>query len=1243
MSDFDFLDPLADVKSTPSTPTQPFTLGSFRNLGVTTIPRPLPPYIDRTYRGDAPADPTQEQITQLLGLQDRMSGPWYSNRNGDPDTIIFHQDLAGTDVTALVQEFNRNWLPRTTDEPYRKSYHMQIMKAPIDGKSTQLLTPLDKDAWHALQWSNQSFGIAFNVTTNENLTATQLETARQWTRYLCTSYPTIKHVTTHGQVDPARRSDPNSSNFNLQEFIDICQQAAGSPSVSGRTITDCKPGSDCHSRARRGGGSAAAALLSAIAPINYPARKVNAAALAASTAQQFPILTGVADLLSFHPNVQYELTRRRLSEHTIHSYMPFVKLTSLMSVTGSNLANSTDDVWCPSLGIHGEREVKFEDVYSPQNNRNIVGYGTKCQDGTCYSEKIVVDEASAEIDPLVAPVPGITSITSERNLMGGFAVRGGLFRGNIKILAHSVGQLNTLIKYFLRPSTRVVLELGMLSSHENYSGDVIQELPTDGVVPFNWKRPKEEIIKEVTDALVLPESQSNFLQKYVYNNFGKYEIFICYVANFKIKYTKNSYEIDLQVNSVQQMELNTRHTGIRATCTNSVSNTCKAIDVAEYFDDKYAWKENTFNSLLANASNEKTDIGREWSNHITQIKRVSPDVQNSTAPDAGGAAEGPGEGYYISWRFFIQKVLHDRKYGLMSVLQPQEDPVGAAGEGITDEESRGGDEQLAYPLLHAQLISPITGPVSGGGKLPDDRTARQYVLASSVGQEVELRSDPNKLTAHEVGYHPKLRSTNPGVMLIYNPEAQKTSDEQLKSAVAQELTKQGIELSQNDEITNFVEKGEVPPFRNVSGPSTEPGTAFLTDGVWVNTNAIKNAFAQSTSISTALSTLLTQMNNATQGYWNLQLVSNDSAAGQNQGMHVIDAQSKFGRIPSLATAGATNNGDNRGVLAALGQEYDVGRVKNFGILKAYENGVSLGDNGALGPKQGSLPNNGYLYMFNRRYQRYNDTDTGTEVLDVNLEYDLPTSLMVQAIIGAGGATERGVLAVLNTDELNNLSLVKTQLRCPPVDGAVGAKGDKRSPCRYDLPTDWRDREPNSATTAPSTGAPASAPGATPAGADQPATPVTGAEAAEAVTATNRNENFISTINNFGHLGTALNLIELNPAQMIRELDSATIGGTTSSGRKIPRSVVHPFNSSNLTKTTAELTLPGIAGIQLWQTFALDRVPSLLKRGSYVVTKVNHDFSLERGWTTKIQGRFRALNDEELRNIGYNEAELKAGL
>jgi hypothetical protein len=94
-------------------------------------------------------------------------------------------------------------------------------------------------------------------------------------------------------------------------------------------------------------------------------------------------------------------------------------------------------------------------------------------------------------------------------------------------------------------------------------------------------------------------------------------------------------------------------------------------------------------------------------------------------------------------------------------------------------------------------------------------------------------------------------------------------------------------------------------------------------------------------------------------------------------------------------------------------------------------------------------------------------------------------------------------------------------------------------------------------------------------------------------------------------GQAINLIEPDISLLVNQLDSNR-GDST----------IHPFNSSNLTKTTIDLTIPGIGGILLFQAFTVARIPNILQRGYYVVTKVAHEFSIENGWITKLTGRFR---------------------
>jgi hypothetical protein len=315
------------------------------------------------------------------------------------------------------------------------------------------------------------------------------------------------------------------------------------------------------------------------------------------------ISPNIESLESFHPRIQYELTRRRISSETANSYMPFVKLTSLSKVLTSNLPAGTSTAHCPSLGIHGENEVSFDNIYNnkaiterwaqlarltdvtlTQSNRSIIGYA-RTQDG---SQTVPVVVADASKDAPNIPIPGITQVNVERSTAGPMGVRGGLTKIDLKIVAYSVGQVDTLLRYYLRPATRVVLELGRISSNP-------KEKP---IKPFDWKKNETQIRNYFSDLIKSPAKQEEFIKEYIYGNYGNYEAFVSYVVKFNLKYNKNNtYEIDLTLHSVQQVEIPTKHTAVQSTCPSPTSN-CDAMDIQEYFSDAYSWKNNSFANLI---------------------------------------------------------------------------------------------------------------------------------------------------------------------------------------------------------------------------------------------------------------------------------------------------------------------------------------------------------------------------------------------------------------------------------------------------------------------------------------------------------------------------------------------------------------------------------------------------------------------------------------------------------------------
>lgn len=837
----------------------------------------------------------------------------------------------------------------------------------------------------------------------------------------------------------------------------------------------------------------------------------------------------IESLESFHPNIQYELTRRRVSAETANTYMPFVKLTSLSRVLPDNLPDGQTSAYCPSLGIHGQDSVSFDDIYLPKNNKSIIGYAI-ADEGQKTVPVIVSDSAK---DARNIPIPGITQFTVERSTAGPMGVRGGLVKADLKIVAYSVGQVDALLRYYLRPATRVVLEVGKMSANQ-------KEKP---IKPFDWKLPESFIGDYFSQFIKSPRLQAAFIKEYIYNNNGNYEAFVAYVVKFNLKYNKNNtFEIDLTLHSVQQFEVPTKHTAVQSTCPNPTTS-CNVMDIQEYFSEAYSWKNNSFKQLMSYYENDAT-----WKSQIVSIKNKK-DNETGAASTQAGTRENE---YFVSWRFFVEKILNDRNYGIAAML---------------------GDDASTRAIADLALLRPVKEPTS---------------------------SFDSGLISNQVGYHPSLRSVNPGVMIIYNEEAQNayrnTTDKSIFESITNAAASGSTELLEafrNNALEQQI-SGSSLPFVNNLGPANEAGAALLTRGVWINTQAIKQAFTSTDTISSAISSLLTMMNSATEGYWNLQLYSTDI---KNPGLHVIDMG--LSKPPKLVSG------------SQLSIDYEENETNNIlssisGITpRRYQN--STEDE----PK--------YIYMFNRGTKRFNDGELGSDILDLNVEFNLPQVIAVQAIANIGGPAQKSTLQTINVDELRDISLIKglfTPCRNPTDDGN----------CENDQIQELLTSKSMAERTVQRTETQRNASRQNWARTDGQAfateTAFTNAvnelrdvqNKINVARAEAFNPNLVGTIREYADLGTALQLIEINPSRMMKELNKDSVTNQ--------QTKTHSFNSSNLTKTVVDVTLPGIGGIALFQSFLVDRIPSIIDRGFYVVTKVTHEFSTQNGWTTKIQGRFR---------------------
>ena len=891
----------------------------------------------------------------------------------------------------------------------------------------------------------------------------------------------------------------------------------------------------------------------------------------------------IASYESFHPKIQYELTRRKFSTEMMDAFIPFVNLTSLMYVDKADTAQAADatiegDItqgWCPSLGLHNaSNRLRFEQVYNPlinlttegdvRQNRSIVGVYTR-YDGTRVFRVLglLAKTTDAGLEPSTIPYPGITNVTIERSLSGPMGVRGGLFKSNIKIMAYSIGQVDTLIKYFLRPGTPIVLEFGRRSSKIE-----------DDITPFEWNRDIEFIKNELGDIVRLRDN--NALQRmvgdYVYSNYGNYEILIGYTVKFGLRQTKdNVFEIDLVMHSSQQFEVPTVHSAVQANCV-AAAQKCSAIDVREYFSPTSGWKEKTFVKFMQFYLQDRT-----WKSHIAPI------VDSNTT--AARTATGE-KGYLITWEFFIAKLLNDTTLGIASLFS---------------------DDSIK--LIEAVLPNP------------------NIVL-------FPIKHDNTKLIPNEVGYHPSLRSTNANVMLIINKVAQQQSNQDFELISTIYRAQNQNNPLPDSPIRNKIEGTDFAP-TDPSSLTFEPasadernksGVSSLMNGVWINTNAIIEAFSKTDTITQGLEALLVSMNSATEGYWNLQLISSDDS--KYPGVHIVDmGLSKKLTVKRPDENNQQTNTRNPAITSVTDSLKDKKSIINtrFGT--------------------GDTPN--YIYVFNEKSRILENVDTiGSELLDLNVSLDLPTAIATQVIAGVGGVGQTGTLKVINVDELNQLKIFPTynsrrNSNCTQVNGADDRRCGKdpvnvyqesvaRINARYEQTVqNCKDSSPSSpnynrneflALTEYGVGQCIKR-------AEKDKERALERLGQELVNGSpnadmTRLENVLGR---FADFGSAIQFMETNPADMIRKMNlDSQDGDDPIQGRPGVRDVptAHAFNSSNLTKVLVDLTLPGIGGIQLLQSFFVDRIPSVVKKGFYVVVKVSHEISLEKGWLTKIQGRFR---------------------
>lgn len=143
------------------------------------------------------------------------------------ECVTPHQSIrpASAVITRIILHCDTSPVERATIEWFKNpkakaSYHVLIGR---DGRCYRFVEDA-KMAWHAKGHNRDSLGLAFSNRNNskEPLTVTQITVAKGLIQRWLRGIPTIKTITTHKDVDPARKTDPyGAPNFQLAEFKEL--------------------------------------------------------------------------------------------------------------------------------------------------------------------------------------------------------------------------------------------------------------------------------------------------------------------------------------------------------------------------------------------------------------------------------------------------------------------------------------------------------------------------------------------------------------------------------------------------------------------------------------------------------------------------------------------------------------------------------------------------------------------------------------------------------------------------------------------------------------------------------------------------------------------------------------------------------------------------------------------------------------------------------------------------------------
>lgn len=619
---------------------------------------------------------------------------------------------------------------------------------------------------------------------------------------------------------------------------------------------------------------------------------------------------GSFDYKVTHPDIQKVLKRRTYLDNTTQLAMPFVKATTTIQIP-EYLGKGCIGF---SLGLHAiDEDVLYENMYAESSGLGtypLIGYTHEYKDGIGKPKRIYAKPPDTQVtlaqrlfdqgNDLASttefgriPPPGITNVTVGRNKNGLLAV------GEIKFSVPSLVQLELLHRTFLIPGCGMILEWGQQFAKEaittfaeqdfgkeNYVESGTTDLVAEHLFPWHDEAKVTALLKRLGDRQV---GLKEILDDYVYPTNGQYMWMFGRVANFSTKANSDgSYECEVKIvgPSEDQWAYSTRATVVPGLVETEDFTCVQANSIERYFTVTSPGLnlKTLLDAVLVNDSALKA----RWGGHVIKIdngNKKEGDKTNTVKP-VPEKPEDPNidksmfmesdHAYFFTWKFFINVVINDPDYGLMRIFK----------DGFAADDER---------LKKIGLLRPYA-----------DESAN--MLRDWQPQHLN-----DKLESY-VGSNRYLRSIDPSVMVIVNPEAIVLARKRISEKFSDQLEEITNKLLNIDSVNFkkfFPGDPNDPSIQNRSGifhgapfvvtpalseddpPSYDKG--FLSSGVWLNHQAVCIAMTGAPTFLRGIANLLDKMNHATMNFWDLTLdpiepvKENDGKQTNTYNYTVIDA------------------------------------------------------------------------------------------------------------------------------------------------------------------------------------------------------------------------------------------------------------------------------------------------------------------------------------------------------------------